>query len=53
MTAAVWIRGFFDDDYGVRSQDMNWFLGGQEDPGRKERVKLELAAGNQGQCDSR
>ena len=42
MTAAVWIRGFFNDDYGVRAQDMKWFLGGQEEPGRKERVKLEL-----------
>jgi 4,5-dihydroxyphthalate decarboxylase len=42
MTAAVWIRGFFSDDYGVRAHDMKWFLGGQEEPGRKERVKLEL-----------
>ena len=33
---------FLSDDYGVRAQDMNWFLGGQEDPGRKERVKLDL-----------
>jgi len=42
MTAAVWIRGFFSDDYGVRPQDMQWRLGGQEEAGRKERVKLEL-----------
>jgi 4,5-dihydroxyphthalate decarboxylase len=42
MTAAVWIRGFFNDDYGVRAQDVQWFVGGQEEPGRKERVKLEL-----------
>ena len=42
MTAAVWIRGFFDDDYGVGARDIKWFLGGQEEPGRKERVKLEL-----------
>jgi len=42
MTAGVWIRGFFNDDYRVRTQDMKWFLGGQEEPGRKERVKLEL-----------
>jgi 4,5-dihydroxyphthalate decarboxylase len=27
MTAGVWIRGFFSDDYGVRAQDMKWFLG--------------------------
>lgn len=42
MTAAVWIRGFLHDDYGVKAQDVQWFVGGQEEPGRKERVKLEL-----------
>ena len=42
MTAAVWIRGFFRDDYGVKARDVQWFVGGQEEPGRKERVKLEL-----------
>ena len=42
ITAAVWIRGFFNDDYGVRAGDVKWVVGGQEDPGRKERVKLEL-----------
>jgi 4,5-dihydroxyphthalate decarboxylase len=42
MTASVWIRGFFTDDYKVRPQDIQWFVGGQEEPGRKERVKLEL-----------
>jgi 4,5-dihydroxyphthalate decarboxylase len=42
MTAGVWIRGFLKDEYGVRPQDMKWFLGGQVEPGRKERVKLDL-----------
>jgi 4,5-dihydroxyphthalate decarboxylase len=42
ITAAVWIRGFLNDDHGVKASDMNWLVGGQEDPGRKERVKLEL-----------
>jgi 4,5-dihydroxyphthalate decarboxylase len=42
ITAAVWIRGFLHDDYGVKAGDMTWFVGGQEDPGRKERVKLSL-----------
>jgi 4,5-dihydroxyphthalate decarboxylase len=42
MTAAVWIRGFLNDDYGVKSKDIQWFLGGQVEPGRKERVKLDL-----------
>jgi len=42
MTAAVWIRGLLHDDFGVRTQDVKWFIGGQEDPGRKERLKLQL-----------
>ena len=42
ITAAVWIRGFLSDDYGVKAQDVHWFVGGQEEPGRKERVKLAL-----------
>ncbi|HEU4340625.1 MAG TPA: ABC transporter substrate-binding protein [Candidatus Binatia bacterium] len=42
ITAAVWIRGFLHDDHAVRAQDVHWFVGGQEDPGRKERVKLAL-----------
>ena len=42
MTAGVWIRGLFSDDYKVRPQDIRWFLGGQVEPGRKERVKLDL-----------
>lgn len=44
ITAAVWIRGFLSDDYGVRAQDVHWWVGGQEEPGRKERVKLSLPA---------
>jgi 4,5-dihydroxyphthalate decarboxylase len=44
ITAAVWIRGFLQDDYGVRPQDIHWFVGGQEEPGRKERVELRLPA---------
>lgn len=42
ITAAVWIRGMLKDDYGVATQDIEWFAGGQEEPGRKERVALKL-----------
>ncbi|MFQ5684722.1 MAG: ABC transporter substrate-binding protein, partial [Candidatus Binatia bacterium] len=42
MTAAVWVRGFLQDDYGVRVQDVQWSVGGQEEPGRKERMDLHL-----------
>jgi 4,5-dihydroxyphthalate decarboxylase len=44
ITAAVWIRGFLKDDYGVRAQDVEWLVGGQEEPGRKERLDLSLPA---------
>ena len=42
ITAAVWIRGFLNDEYGVKAGDVEWFVGGQEEAGRKERVKLKL-----------
>jgi 4,5-dihydroxyphthalate decarboxylase len=42
ITAAVWIRGMLQDDYDVATRDIEWFAGGQEEPGRKERVALKL-----------
>jgi 4,5-dihydroxyphthalate decarboxylase len=42
ITAAVWIRGFLNDDYGVAARDVEWLIGGQEEPGRKERVTHRL-----------
>ena len=27
MTAAVWVRGFLQDDYGVHPEDLHWVLG--------------------------
>jgi 4,5-dihydroxyphthalate decarboxylase len=45
MTAAVWIRGILQDEYGVRAADVKWRSGGLEQPGREARVALELPAG--------
>ena len=42
MTAAVWIRGIFQDEYGVRAAEMKWRNGGLEQPGREPRVPLKL-----------
>ena len=42
MTAPVWIRGILADDYGVKVTDVEHFSGGQEEPGRDEKLKLDL-----------
>ncbi len=42
MTATIWLRGILEDDYGVRPADLHWLAGGQEHPGRREKVALTL-----------
>ena len=42
MTATVWLRGILEDDYGVKPSDLHWYAGGQEHPGRREKVPLAL-----------
>jgi 4,5-dihydroxyphthalate decarboxylase len=42
MTACVWQRGILQHEYGVRPDEVIWCTGGQEVPGRKERVPLRL-----------
>ena len=42
MTAAVWVRGILEDEYGVKPSDIHWRNGGLEDPGREERTSLKL-----------
>ncbi len=42
QTAALWIRGFLLDDYGVRAEDVEWLEGGL-DGYRPERLAVELA----------
>lgn len=46
QTAALWIRGFLQHDYGVATSDVEWFLGGynEPDPHFKPRIRLELPA---------
>lgn len=45
MTAIVWMKGIWQEDYGVRPEDVEWVVGGLEDPGRKERVDISLPPG--------
>ena len=42
MTAPVWIRGILSDDHGVKVTDVEHFSGGEEEPGRDEKIKLSL-----------
>ena len=42
MTAPVWIRGILSDDYGVKVTDVEHLSGGEEEPGRDEKLKLNL-----------
>ena len=44
MTAALWIRGFLQHDYGVTPDKVLWLTGGLEQPGRKEKLGLHLPA---------
>jgi len=45
MTAAVWLRGLFEHEYGVPPSDIHWVQAGEEHPGRKDRVDFEMPAG--------
>jgi 4,5-dihydroxyphthalate decarboxylase len=42
MTAPVWIRGILHDEYGVDPASVTYFTGGEEQPGREEKLKLAL-----------
>jgi len=42
MTAPVWIRGILQDEYGVDPASCEYWTGGEEEPGRDEKLKLEL-----------
>lgn len=45
LTAATWVRGILQHEYGVYPEDIHqWCTGGLEQPGRTERVALELPA---------
>jgi 4,5-dihydroxyphthalate decarboxylase len=44
MTAPVWIRGILQDEYGVDPAGVEYFTGGEEEPGRDEKIKLDLPA---------
>jgi len=42
MTAPVWIRGIMSDEYGVPVTSATYLSGGEEEPGRSEKIALSL-----------
>ena len=42
LTANVWARAVLEDDYGVKPADIHWIRAGIEEPGRPEKITLNL-----------
>ncbi len=45
LTACVWARIILEDDHGVKPSDILWVRGGIENPGRAEKITIELPPG--------
>jgi len=39
QTAAIWIRGFLQDDYGMQPETITWFTGGVNRPGHPKELQ--------------
>jgi 4,5-dihydroxyphthalate decarboxylase len=44
MTAALWLRGLFEHDYGVPPGAIRWRVGGIEQPNRADRMNVRVDA---------
>jgi 4,5-dihydroxyphthalate decarboxylase len=44
LTANVWLRGIFQDEYGIAPKHIKWRSGGIEEPGRGERSPITVPA---------
>ena len=44
ITMATWARGILQHEYGVPPEKMKWFTGGEEHPGREDKVRHNLPA---------
>src|SRR5882724_5890296 len=43
LTAGVWIRGILSDDFKVPVSSVTYFRGGEEEPGRTEKLAISYA----------
>jgi len=41
-TAVVFMKGLLQDDYGIRPQDLHWFMGGLDTPTQRPLIPLGL-----------
>src|SRR5258708_19930901 len=44
LTANVWARAILEDDFGVKPADIHWIRAGIEEPGRPEKIAVQLPA---------
>jgi 4,5-dihydroxyphthalate decarboxylase len=44
ITMAIWARGILQHEYGVPPERMYWFTGGEEHPGREDKIRHDLPA---------
>jgi 4,5-dihydroxyphthalate decarboxylase len=42
LTAAIFVRGMLQHEYGVKAEDVKWFWGGQEESGRVGAISYQL-----------
>jgi 4,5-dihydroxyphthalate decarboxylase len=45
MSAAMWVRGFLQDEFGIAADDLKWVQGGLEQAGRRDKFPLNLPEG--------
>src|SRR5450432_2982459 len=44
LTANVWARAILEQEHGIAPADVTWVRGGYEQPGRVEKIRLNLPA---------
>ena len=45
-TAAVYMRGWLNDEHGIKLQDVHWYQAGANEAGRIEKVELAIPKGS-------